>query len=100
MKRFLYRIGLALVTALAASGLAGSLAAEPSPRIDPDTGLASWTLRDGAIAIELIQRLPDQTRAVFQGRGFPAAAPMNSPGPASFRPSWGMPAAAVWPRWS
>ncbi len=58
-------------TALVASGF-GS-AADPSPRIDPDTGLATWTLRDGAITLELIQRLPDQTRAFFQGRGFPPA---------------------------
>jgi len=72
VKRLRYGIGLALAAALAASVPAGDLAAEPSPRVDPDTGLASWTLRSGAISSELIQRLPDQTRAFFQGRGFPA----------------------------
>ena len=71
MKRLRYGIGLALATALTSSVQAGDLAVEPSPRVDPDTGLASWTLRSGAISIELIQRLPDQTRAFFQGRGFP-----------------------------
>jgi len=72
VKRLRYGIGPALAAALAASVQAGGVAVEPSPRVDPDTGLASWTLRSGAISIELIQRLPDQTRAFFQGRGFPA----------------------------
>lgn len=62
-----------LAAALAVWGHPAVPAAELSPRVDPDTGLASWTLHEGALSIELVQRLPDQTRAFFQARGFPAA---------------------------
>ena len=72
MKRLLYGLVLAWATVTLAASDSGA-AADPSPRTDPDTGLVTWTLRDGAISLELIQRLPDQTRAFFQGRGFPAA---------------------------
>ncbi len=41
-------------------------------RTTDDNGLHSWTLRDGALEIQLVQRLPDQTRAFFLARGFPA----------------------------
>ncbi len=34
------------------------------------TELQSWVLKEGDFKLELIQRLPDQTRAFFQGRGF------------------------------
>ncbi len=37
---------------------------------DTETQLVSWTLTEHAFSLELIQRLPDQTRAFFQGRGF------------------------------
>jgi len=39
---------------------------------DPDTGLQRWQWEGSAAAITLTQRLPDQTRAFFQGRGFAA----------------------------
>lgn len=38
--------------------------------IDAETQLKSWKLTQGALSLELLQRLPDQTRAFFQGRGF------------------------------
>lgn len=37
---------------------------------DPDTGLRSWTWQQQGISLQLVQRLPDQTRAFFLGRGF------------------------------
>lgn len=37
---------------------------------DGQTQLQSWTLVEGALSLQIIQRLPDQTRAFFQGRGF------------------------------
>ena len=46
--------------------------AEVSQDLDADSGLARWHFRDGALSLELIQRLPDQTRAFFLGRGFDA----------------------------
>jgi len=39
-------------------------------RIDPETGLRSWSWREQGVSLELRQRLPDQTRAFFLGRGF------------------------------
>jgi len=40
--------------------------------MDTETGLAGWKLSEGGFELELIQRLPDQTRAFFLGRGFSA----------------------------
>ncbi len=37
---------------------------------NPSTQLKSWVLKEGNFKLQLIQRLPDQTRAFFQGRGF------------------------------
>lgn len=38
---------------------------------DPETGLKGWKLTQQGIAVELIQRLPAQTRGFFEARGFP-----------------------------
>ncbi len=38
--------------------------------IDPETGLEGWKLVDAPLELELIQRLPDQTRGFFIARGF------------------------------
>jgi len=49
--------------------------ADASPSIEQTTssqGLDAWRLRQGALEIEIIQRLPDQTRGFFLGRGFDA----------------------------
>ncbi len=37
---------------------------------DKETGMARWDWQDGGVSIRLIQRIPDQTRAFFIGRGF------------------------------
>ena len=47
-----------------------ALLAEVATATDPDTGLASWHLQQHDFSLQLIQRLPDQTRAFFQARGF------------------------------
>lgn len=39
---------------------------------DPDSGLLRWHWQGPALAVELAQLLPDQTRAFFMGRGFSA----------------------------
>lgn len=41
---------------------------------DVQTGLSSWEWREAGISIQLVQRLPDQTRAFFEARGFSAKA--------------------------
>lgn len=41
-----------------------------SKNADPDTGLINWTLNQGALEVQFIQRLPDQTRGFFSARGF------------------------------
>ena len=51
-----------------------SYSAEVIKGKDPETGLLSWTWHDQGISIQLVQRLPDQTRAFFLGRGFAAEA--------------------------
>jgi hypothetical protein len=48
-------------------------AAEVMRSADGETGLAKWSFTAGDVEIELIQRLPDQTRGFFQARDFPAA---------------------------
>ncbi len=54
--------------------LQGSVqAADIKQTTNPDTGLISWTLTEDNFHIELIQRLPDQTRAFFQARDFSVA---------------------------
>jgi len=40
---------------------------------DGETGLAKWSFTADGVEIELIQRLPDQTRGFFQARDFPTA---------------------------
>jgi len=37
---------------------------------EAQTGLRSWEWREAGVSVRLMQRLPDQTRAFFQGRGF------------------------------
>ena len=66
----LIRLGLlaglgCLGTAPAQNTTDGSVA-EPSARPE----LRSWDWRQGGVVLQLVQRLPDQTRAFFQARGF------------------------------
>jgi len=46
------------------------LSAKVSHSVDSETQLESWKIDDNGMQLELIQRLPDQSRAFFQGRGF------------------------------
>jgi len=48
--------------------------AEVITGVDEATGLKSWTWQTNGVSVQLVQRLPDQTRAFFLGRGFPAHA--------------------------
>jgi hypothetical protein len=54
--------------------LAGTpLAAEIARSADEETGLRKWHLAEGKLEVELVQRLPDQTRGFFMARGFSPA---------------------------
>jgi len=46
--------------------------AELSKTENTETGLIGWKLEQNGLELELIQRLPDQTRAFFLARGFSA----------------------------
>ena len=37
--------------------------------MDPEAGLPFWAWEEGPVEVRLVQRLPDQTRAFFIGRG-------------------------------
>ena len=66
---------LRVIAAVLVCGLAfvnASSHAEEIKGADPDTGLRFWRWEGGGISFELVQRLPDQTRAFFQARGFDA----------------------------
>ena len=54
--------------------LPGMLQAAVEAGVDADTGLHSWEWREAGVSLRLVQRLPDQTRAFFQARGFSSAA--------------------------
>lgn len=55
---------------IALSAIATPLQAELSRGEDPDTGLRHWQWQEAGIRFKLTQRLPDQTRAFFDARGF------------------------------
>lgn len=65
--------GAHLLATLLAAATVTTTGADLAPVADPTTGLLSWRLHESALSVELNQLLPDQTRAFFQGRGFPAA---------------------------
>ncbi len=52
--------------------ICGPTFADLSKTQDMETGLIGWKLKQGSLELELVQRLPDQTRAFFLARGFPA----------------------------
>ncbi len=58
--------------ALAGPALPGGAgtAEEMQVHTDPDSGLITWHWQGEGLSLELAQRLPDQTRAFFLGRGF------------------------------
>lgn len=59
------RLGLMLCV------ISSSSIAELSQKLNKETGLIGWKFQQGNLELELIQRLPDQTRAFFMARGFP-----------------------------
>lgn len=50
--------------------LVSPISAQVSTGRDPETGLRSWTWARDGVSVQLLQLLPDQTRAFFLGRGF------------------------------
>lgn len=50
--------------------LFGMSAAVVESGVDTESGLRSWEWREAGVSLRLVQRLPDQTRAFFQARGF------------------------------
>ena len=66
------RHALLLLLLLGVSSVLGAAWAEVTTGIDEETGLKSWTWHESGVSVQLVQRLPDQTRAFFMGRGFPA----------------------------
>ncbi len=54
-------------------GWAGSTGAALSVETGESSGLRTWVWSHEGVSLRLVQRLPDQTRAYMQGRGFPAA---------------------------
>ncbi len=52
------------------SALSARLPAEVIIGEEEQSGLRTWEWRQSGISFQLVQRLPDQTRAFFQGRGF------------------------------
>jgi len=65
LKRFLL-LGWLSLAAVAGAGV--------SQGVDPQTGLKNWTWRGEGVSVKIVQRLPDQTRGFFLGRGFSAVA--------------------------
>lgn len=77
-----------------------SASAETRHAVDPDTGAETWETRAQGVTLSLTQILPDQGRAFYLNRGFPAEAAEvyatacvfmtvlrndNAPGTVSFR---------------
>lgn len=65
-----------LVAILLLGPVAGNATESDKVRHEADavTGIESWVLKAEEFSLELVQRLPDQTRAFFQGRGFDTVA--------------------------
>lgn len=59
-----------MLLALAAGDGLGAV----STGMDPETSLRFWQLDVEGLSLRLVQRLPDQTRAFFVGRGFSSEA--------------------------
>ncbi len=70
MIRLIHHCGIVLTLATYLASGPGALAADVTAGEDPETRLASWTWQHQGVSVQLVQRLPDQTRAFFLGRGF------------------------------
>lgn len=51
----------------------GAAAADVEHSRDPETGLETWQWHGDGVSLTFNQRIPDQSRAYFQGRGFQPA---------------------------
>ncbi len=69
----LRRVGLGLLLVMSTMASAQETGTVEKGK-QPETGLAFWEWHHAGISIKLVQRLPDQTRAFFLGRGFPRQA--------------------------
>ncbi len=58
------------VLVLLGAGLVSTCGADVTRSVNPDSGLEGWRFSSGDIEFELIQRLPDQTRAMFMNHEF------------------------------
>jgi hypothetical protein len=63
------RLTLTLMALWTAAALAGT-----ETSVDTETGLATWQTETAGIQVRLTQISPDQARAFYQARGFPAEA--------------------------
>jgi hypothetical protein len=64
-----------LLTLAPALSLCASVHAAAQPvRSDPDSGAATWETSSHGVTLSLTQILPDQARAFYLNRGFPAQA--------------------------
>jgi len=63
-----FRAGLAFVLCLAFEPLLAD--GEVRRGVEQETGRLSWSWSDDGVSVELVQLLPDQTRAFFLARGF------------------------------
>ncbi len=59
-----------LISMLIAGVLSTPVCAAVTESVNEDNGLRGWNFTAGDIGIELIQRLPDQTRALFMNHEF------------------------------
>ena len=50
--------------------LVGQVSSEVITSEEAQTGLSTWEWREAGVSVQLVQRLPDQTRAFYQARGF------------------------------
>ncbi len=68
------KIIISMITLTLAVVSGSCLSGEVVTGSEADSGLSYWEWRHQGVRIRLVQRLPDQTRAFFQGRGFSAEA--------------------------
>lgn len=64
------KCSMPVVLLLLGAGLVSTCGADLTRSVNPDNGLEGWHFTRGDIDIELIQRLPDQTRALFMNHEF------------------------------
>jgi len=66
-------VDLRIIFSLLLTSLAFAAAAAVKVEVGEETGLRTWLWTHEGVSLQLVQRLPDQTRAYMLGRGFPPA---------------------------